>query len=278
MPADLQRAGIFRRRGEPRGQGHARGTVRAHQGARRDRHPDPTAIGPCLFEAQGRRRSRDRARCGDLALDRAAAFDQARDRHGGDRDRPDHDLCRQVVLPAHHRSGRDRRPGRAAQADRGSPQEARRRRPVRRGAQETVAAAARRDRRRDLADRCRDPRHQAPARRPVSAHASDLAGGGAGRGGRRADRRRDRRVQSVETGRGGAAPRPADRRARRRLARGSDGLQRGSGRARGGGERDPADLGRRARDRLDPDRSCRRPARADADARRPRWRCRCAPS
>jgi hypothetical protein len=58
--------------------------------------------------------------------------------------------------------------------------------------------------------------------------------------------------------------RPADRGARRRLGRGSLGLQRGNRGPRGGGQRDPADLGRRARDRHDADRLRLGPARADA--------------
>ena len=62
-------------------------------------------------------------------------------------------------------------------------------------------------------------------------------------------------------------PGPADRRARRRLDRGSVGVQRGGGGARRGRIADPADFRRRARDRHDADRPCRRPSRADSDGR-----------
>ena len=62
-----------------------------------------------------------------------------------------------------------------------------------------------------------------------------------------------------------AAARRDHRRARRRLVRGPARLQRRGGGARRGRVRDPADLGRRARDRHDADRSRRRQARADAD-------------
>ena len=65
-----------------------------------------------------------------------------------------------------------------------------------------------------------------------------------------------------------AAARPDHRRARRRLARGSVVVQRRDRGARGGGEHDPAHLGRRSRDRHHADRFRRRPARADADRRR----------
>ena len=62
--------------------------------------------------------------------------------------------------------------------------------------------------------------------------------------------------------------RPADRRARRRLARGPVVVQRGDRGPRRGREHDPADLGGRPRDRRDPDRLRLRQARADADRRR----------
>ena len=64
-----------------------------------------------------------------------------------------------------------------------------------------------------------------------------------------------------------AAAGRGDRGARRRLDRGSVGVQRG-GRGPGGGRlHDPADLGRRPRDRHDADRPRRRPPGADAHRR-----------
>ena len=74
---------------------------------------------------------------------------------------------------------------------RGAPAPAGRRGPVRRRPQAAAAVPAPFDRGRDLADRCRDPRHPASDRRPLSAARAGLAGAGARRGQRR---------------RGGAAP------------------------------------------------------------------------
>ena len=88
-----------------------------------------------------------------------------------------------------------------------------------------------------------------------------------GEGSAERGRRRHRRLQRAAGGRRDAAPRPADRRARRRLARRPVVVQRGDRGARGGREHDPADLRGRPRDRLDADRLRRRPARADADRR-----------
>ena len=79
--------------------------------------------------------------------------------------------------------------------------QARRRRPVRRGAQAAPAVPARGDRRRHLADRRGDPRHSAPPRRPLSAPRHRLAGQGAGRRLGRAGRRRDPRLQRAAGGR-----------------------------------------------------------------------------
>ena len=75
-----------------------------------------------------------------------------------------------------------------------------------------------------------------------------------------------------------AAARPADRRPRRRLDRGSVGVQRGGGGARRGRIADPADLGGRPRDRHHADRLRRRPAARRLRPRRRRSPSRCAPS
>ena len=99
-----------------------------------------------------------------------------------------------------------------------------------------------RGRRGDLADRRRDPRHPAPAGRPVSASGPGLAGSGAGRGRRGRNRRRDRRLQRAARGWTDPAARHPDRGARRRLAGGSLVLQRRDRGACGGREHDPADL------------------------------------
>ena len=82
----------------------------------------------------------------------------------------------------------------------------------------------------------------------------------------------------AELGRGRAdpAPRPADRRARRRLDRGLVGLQRGDCGARDRRIADPGDQRGRARNRHHAGRLRRRPPRADARPPPPRSRCRCA--
>ena len=72
---------------------------------------------------------------------------------------------------------------------------ARRRGPVRRGAQAAAAVSAGFDRRHHLADRGGDPRHPAPARRPLSAPGAGVAGQGAGRRLGRRGRRRHRGLQ-----------------------------------------------------------------------------------
>ena len=114
-------------------------------------------------------------------------------------------------------------------------QEARRRGAVRRGAQASAAVPARGDRRRDLADRRRDPRHPAPARRPLPAPRAGLAGARCRARRRRPRwRRRSRGFNALAGRRPGAAARCADRGARRRQPRGSLGLQRGDRGARRG--------------------------------------------
>ena len=139
--------------------------------------------------------------------------------------------------------------------------------PVRRGAQEADPLSAARHRRGHLADRRGDPRHPASAARPLSEPRARLAGAGAGRGRGRGGRGGGARLQRHRAGRAGAAAGPPDRRARRRLDRGPLGLQRGGRGARRRGEPHPGHLRGRPRDRLDADRPCRRPARADADRR-----------
>ena len=73
---------------------------------------------------------------------------------------------------------------------------------------------------------------------------------------------------ALDPRRRGAATRSHHRRPRRRQPRGSLGLQRGGRGPRRGREHHSADLGGRARDRLDHHRPRRRLARADADRRR----------
>ena len=74
-----------------------------------------------------------------------------------------------------------------------------------------------------------------------------------------------RGFDAIAAGRPGAAPRSGHRRARRRVDRGSVGVQRGSRGARGRRLLDPDHLGGRARDRHQPVRLRRRSARADPD-------------
>ena len=77
-----------------------------------------------------------------------------------------------------------------------------------------------RDRRHHVADRRRDSRHSASARRPFSAPGAGLAGQGAGRRLSRGSRCRHRRLQRAARARSrAAAARSHHRRARRRLAR-----------------------------------------------------------
>ena len=72
------------------------------------------------------------------------------------------------------------------------------------GEKAAVAVSAGFDRRHHLADRRRDPRYFAPARRPLSAPGAALAGEGTGRRLGRRGRRRDRRLQRAA---GASAPR-----------------------------------------------------------------------
>ena len=151
--------------------------------------------------------------------------------------------------------------------------EERRKRPrgggaVRPRAQAAPALPARRDRRRHLAHGRRHPRHPAPAGGPLSAPRARLAGARAGRDhARRRSRAAIRGFNALPPGGRDPAAGPDHRGARRRLAGGPLGLQRGGRGPRRRRERHPADLGRRARDRHDADRLRRRRARADADRR-----------
>ena len=141
------------------------------------------------------------------------------------------------------------------------------RRPVRRGAQAIAAVAAGGDRRRHLADRRGHPRHPAPAGGSFSPPRAGVAGEGAGRRLGRAGCGRHPRLQRAARGGKDSAAGSADRRARRRLAGGSVVVQRGDRGPRRRRQHDPADLGRRPRDRYHADRFRRRQARADADRR-----------
>ena len=227
--------GIDRLRALGRAQAHGRGPVSAMCGcaarfpAIAGRIPPATVYFALKDDKRAHRR-------GDLAGHHRAALQvQARGGLEVDRHRQHHHLSRpskyQIVIETLEPAGARRADG----AARGAQAEARRRRPVRRGAQAAAAVPAARDRRRHLADRRRDPRHPAPARRPLPAPRAGLAGAGAGR-------RRGREVaaaidglQRAAGGRADPAARRADRGARRRLARGSVGLQRGDRGARGGG-------------------------------------------
>ena len=93
-------------------------------------------------------------------------------------------------IPDRHRADRAGRRRRAHGAARGAARSPRRRGPVRRGAQEAAALSAARHRRRHLAHGRGDPRHPAPARRPLPAPRAGLAGAGAGRDLRRRGRGR----------------------------------------------------------------------------------------
>ena len=87
--------------------------------------------------------------------------------------------------------------------------------------------APRRDRRRHLADRRGDPRHPPPARGPLP---DAMSSSGRCRSRARARPSRSPRRCAASTRLPDAVPaRPADRRARRRLDRGSVGVQRGGG-------------------------------------------------
>ena len=108
-----------------------------------------------------------------------------------------------VEIPDRDRGARARRRRRADGADGRAQEEARRRGPVRRGAQATAAVAAGGDRRRHLADRRGDPRHPAPAAGPLSAPRAGVAGQGAGRRLGRTGRGRDPRLQRAARRRAG---------------------------------------------------------------------------
>ena len=107
---------------------------------------------------------------------RAAHQAQARGRARSRRHRPRHHLSRPVQIPDRDRDAGAGRARRADGAGRGAQEEARRRRPVRSGAQAAAAVPAGGDRRHHLADRRGDPRHPASARRPLSAPRAGVAG------------------------------------------------------------------------------------------------------
>ena len=188
-----QRRGIHRLGAVRRAQAHGRGRLRLRARARRNlRLQGPARVRPLLFRAQGRARQ-DRRR--DLEDDLRPHADKARRGHGGHRHRQAHHLSQPVELPDHRRDLGAGRPRRADGAARRAQAQARRRGPVRRGAKAAPAVSARSHRRRHLADRRGDPRHPAPARRPLPAPRHRLAGQGAGRRLGRTGRRRHPRLQ-----------------------------------------------------------------------------------
>ena len=186
---------------------------------------------PRLFRSQGRTRLHRRR---DLAQRHAAHQAQARSRpRSGDHRAADH-LSRPLAIPDRRRDAGAGRPRRADGAARRAQAATDRRGIVRRGEKAAPAVSAGGDRRHHLAERRRHSRHSAPARRPFSAPRAGLAGEGAGRRLRGRGRRRHRRLQRAAGTRADAAARSSDRRARRRLARGSVVVQRRDRGARGG--------------------------------------------
>ena len=164
-------------------------------------------------------------------------------RHGGRRDRAGDGLWRALCLSACRGRARPCWRRGAAEAAGGAPPPPCRRGAVRRGPQAAHSVPAGAHRHRHLARRGGAARYPAPAARALPPPCAGLARAGAGRGRCRADCRRHRR--HGRRWRRTFAPGRADRGARRRLAGGSVGLQRGSGRARGGARRHAADLGGR---------------------------------
>ena len=138
-------------------------------------------------------RACDRRR--DLAQRRPAHKTQARSRPRSGDHRPAHHLSGPLAISDRGGDAGARRPRRAHGAPGGAQEEARRGGAVRRGEKAALAVSAGFDRRHHLADRRRDPRYFAPARRPLSAPGAGLAGEGAGRGLGRRGRRRNRRLQ-----------------------------------------------------------------------------------
>ena len=137
--------------------------------------------------------------------------------------------------------------------------------PVRHSPQAPDSIPAQGRRRRHVADRRGHPRHSASTFRPFPGPGPGMACAGArgdvgsrGGGGDRWVQRPRHRRRRAEAG-------CADRGARRRIARGPVGLQRGNCCARRGAQRDSADRRGWSRDRLDADRPCRRLTRSDAD-------------
>ena len=105
--------------------------------------------------------------------------------------------------------------------------------------------SAARHRRHHLSDGRRDPRHPASSRRSVSAIRPALARARARRRLRGRGRGRDPRLQRSRDRRRDATAGSDHRGARRRLARGFVGVQRGGGGTGGGAKRHPADFRRR---------------------------------
>ena len=252
--ARIQRERDHRRR-EARDRGRVRPCPRQGRG-RACRHSPHRAH---VFRPQGRPRGH---RLRQLEGAGRPLPPQARGRDGGHRHRTHDHLRPAVQVPAECRVGRTRRGRRPDGHARGAQEAARGRGPVRRRAQAASALPARGDRRDHQPAGRGDPRHPAPAARPVPAQGADLARGGAGPVLRARGGPRDRGVQPAGRRRRAAPARPADRGARRRLDRGSLGLQRGIGGPCGGGVGHPPDLGRGARDRHHADRLRQRLSRA----------------
>ena len=188
-----QRRGMDRLRAVGGAQADRRGRLRLCAGARRGvRLQGAVALRPRLFPPQGRQGG---ARRRDLEGRLRPHAGQAGGGPRSHRVRQAHHLRRLLEIPDRDRHAGARRRRRADEAAGGAQEEARRRRPVRRGAQAAHAVPAERDRRGDLADRRRHPRHSASAGRPLPAPRAGVAGAGAGRGFGRRGRRRHPRLQ-----------------------------------------------------------------------------------
>ena len=132
--------------------------------------------------------------------------------------------------------------------------------------------------RRDFAIGRRAPRCAAADRRPLSAPRLRLAGAGPGGRSGGGDHPRHFRFQPPGRGLRRAAPGRSDRRPRRRQHRGLVGVQRGRGRARRRGERNPPDQRGGARNRYDLDRPLRPTGGRRRRPRRRKKRFPCAPN
>jgi len=178
-PRPQQRCGMDRVRVVFGAQAHGRGRLwlrpRARRGVRFQRR---LALRPCLFPSQGRQ---GRAGGRDLEGHVRAHARQARGGPRRHRVRQADDLCRLVQVSDRDRQSRACRHRRADEAARGAQEEARRRRPVRRGAQAAAAVPSESHRCHHITDRCSDPRYSSSSARPVSPTRAGMAGARAGR-------------------------------------------------------------------------------------------------